>query len=195
MKRNIPIILAVLSVVFFIGLILKNEQHLKRSDSIFIRLAPVDPRSLIQGDYMVLNYDLSFAGLPVQNSQIDIPTSVTVIQNKPKLMAYVVLDDQRRVVKTSFDPRLLEMYPKSSHRLMLKNPDNRLNALYPASNSFLFAEGLAECYQAAQYAEFKVDEKGNAILASLRGEDLKDLACEDRKKWWRGNLPVLMHKD
>ena len=57
--------------------------------------------------------------------------------------------------------------------------------MYPASNSFLFAEGLAECYQAAQYAEFKVDEKGNPLLASLRGEDLKDLACEDRKKWWR----------
>lgn len=195
MKKNIPIILAVLSVVFFIGLILKNEQHLKHSDSIFIRLAPVDPRSLIQGDYMALNYDLSFAGLPVQNSQIDIPTSVTVIQNKPKLMAYLILDSQRRVVKTSFDPRLLEMYLKSSHRLVLKNPSNRLNALYPASNSFLFAEGLAECYQAAQYAEFKVDEKGNPLLASLRGEDLKDLACEDRKKWWRGNLPVLMHKD
>ncbi|RZG86179.1 GDYXXLXY protein [Acinetobacter sp. WCHAc060033] len=185
MKKNIPIVLAVLSVVFFIGLILKNEQHLRHSDSIFIRLAPVDPRSLIQGDYMVLNYDLSFAGLPVQNSQIDIPTSVTVIQNKPKLMAYVVLDDQRRVVKTGFDPRLLDMYPKFSHRIVLKNPDNRLNALYPASNSFLFAEGLAECYQAAQYAEFKVDEKGNPLLASLRGEDLKDLACEDRKKWWR----------
>lgn len=183
MKRNIPIILAVLSVVFFLGLILKNEQHLKHSDSIFIRLAPVDPRSLIQGDYMVLNYDLSFAELPVQNSQIDIPMSDTVIQNKSSIVAYVTLDSQRRVVKTSFDPRLLKMYPTSSHRLVLKNPDNRLDRLYPASNSYLFAEGLAECYQAAQYAEFKVDEKGNAILASLRGEDLQSLECEKSKKW------------
>lgn len=184
MKKIIPLVIAMLSIVFFIGLILKNEQNLKHSDSVYVRLAPVDPRSLIQGDYMVLNYDLSFWGLPEQNNQTDIPTSDIVIQNKPKFIAYVALDAQRRVVKTSFDPRLLEMYPTSSHRLMLKNPSNRLSALYPASNSFLFAEGLAECYQEAQYAEFKVDERGSAILASLRGEDLKDLACEKRKKWW-----------
>lgn len=184
MKKIIPLVIAMLSIVFFLGLILKNEQHLKQSDSIYIRLAPVDPRSLIQGDYMVLNYDLSFWGLPEQNYQTDIPTNDIVIKNKSSVIAYVALDDRRRVVKTSFDQRLLEKYPSSSHRIVLKNSDNRLDRLYPASNSFLFTEGLAECYQAAQYAEFKVDEKGNAILASLRGEDLKDLACEKRKKWW-----------
>ena len=110
----------------------------------------------------------------------------TVIKNKSSVVAYVALDAQRRVVKTSFDPRLLEMYPSTSHRIVLKNPDNRLDRLYPASNSFLFAEGLAECYEAAQYAEFKVDQQGNAILASLRGIDLNTLGCENHKKWWSG---------
>ncbi|MDV2470078.1 GDYXXLXY domain-containing protein [Acinetobacter chinensis] len=184
MKKNIPLVIAILSVVFFLGLILKNEQHLKHSDSIYIQLAPVDPRSLIQGDYMVLNYDLSFYDVAVQKGRPHIPMNATAIKNKSSVVAYVALDAQRRVVKTSLDPQLLEMYPSVSHRIVLKNPDNRLDRLYPASNSFLFAEGLAECYQAAQYAEFKVDEKGNAILASLRGEGLKDLACEKRKKWW-----------
>ncbi|AXY59439.1 GDYXXLXY domain-containing protein [Acinetobacter sp. WCHAc010052] len=195
MKKNIPLVIAILSVVFFLGLILKNEQHLKHSDSIYIQLAPVDPRSLIQGDYMVLNYDLSFYDVAVQKGDPHIPMNATAIKNKSSVVAYVALDAQRRVVKTSLDPRLLEMYPSASHRIVLKNPDNRLDRLYPASNSFLFAEGLAECYQAAQYAEFKVDERGNAILASLRGGDLKSLGCEKNKKWWNGNLPVLMHKD
>ena len=186
MKRIIPLVIAILSVAFFVGLILKNEQHLKQSDSIYIRLAPVDPRSLIQGDYMALNYDLGFSGLPEQNNQTDIPLNDTVIKNKSSVVAYVALDAHRRVVKTSFDPRLLEMYPSTSHRIVLKNPDNRLDRLYPASNSFLFAEGLAECYEAAQYAEFKVDQQGNAILASLRGGDLNTLGCENHKKWWSG---------
>lgn len=186
MKRIIPLVIAILSVAFFLGLILKNEQHLKQSDSIYIRLAPVDPRSMIQGDYMALNYDLGFWGLPEQNNQADIPLNDTVIKNKSSVVAYVALDAQRRVVKTSFDPRLLEMYPSTSHRIVLKNPDNRLDRLYPASNSFLFAEGLAKCYEAAQYAEFKVDQQGNAILASLRGRDLNTLGCENHKKWWSG---------
>ena len=59
MKRIIPLVIAILSVAFFVGFILKNEQHLTQSDSIYIRLAPVDPRSLIQGDYMALNYDIN----------------------------------------------------------------------------------------------------------------------------------------
>ena len=186
MKRIIPLAIAILSVAFFLGLILKNEQHLKQSESIYIRLAPVDPRSLIQGDYMALNYDLGFSGLPEQNNQTDIPLNDTVIKNKSSVVAYVALDAHRRVVKTSFEPRLLEMYPSTSHRIVLKNPDNHLDTLYPASNSFLFAEGLAECYEAAQYAEFKVDQQGNAILASLRGGDLNTLGCENHKKWWSG---------
>ncbi len=56
--------------------------------------------------------------------------------------------------------------------------------LYPASESFLFAEGLAECYQQAEYAEFKVDEQGNAILTALKGSQLQDLGCEKQMHWF-----------
>ncbi|MEG0132232.1 MAG: GDYXXLXY protein, partial [Acinetobacter sp.] len=64
-----------------------------------------------------------------------------------------------------------------------QNPNNRYTMLYPASKSFLFAEGLAECYQQAEYAEFKVDEQGNAILNALKGNQLQDLGCEKQVHW------------
>lgn len=195
MKKMIPLGLALFSVILFVGLIFKNEQHLKQSESIFIHLQPVDPRSLIQGDYMALNYQLNLTDLPKQGNRTYIPMNETVIQNKATILAYVELDAQHRVIKTSFDPRLLEMNPKTTHRIFLKNPTNRLDTLYPASRSFLFAEGLAECYQVAQYAEFKVDQQGHTILASLRGEHLQDLGCEKHKKWWSDDLPMRMHKD
>ncbi len=56
MKKIIPLCLALMSIVLFLGIIFKNEQHLKNSQSIYVRLQPVDPRSFIQGDYMALRY-------------------------------------------------------------------------------------------------------------------------------------------
>ena len=58
MKKYVPIILAFLCILMFLWIIVANEQHLKKSEAIYIKLQPVDPRSLIQGDYMQLNYEL-----------------------------------------------------------------------------------------------------------------------------------------
>ena len=173
-KKLMPLFLVVLSLIVFLVMIVKNEVHLQHSESIYVRLKPVDPRSLIQGDYMALSYQLYFSDVKELSNKED----VSFLQNKPKVLAYVELDAQRKVIKTSFNSKLIKSHPSVAHRLMLKNPSNRMDLLYPASNSFLFAEGLAECYQAAQYAEFKVNQQGEAILASLRGESLQDLDCE-----------------
>ncbi len=71
-------------------------------------------------------------------------------------------------------------------RLILQNPNNHYSELYPASRSFLFAEGLADCYQQAEYAQFKVDKQGNAILTALKGDQLQDLGCESKRDWLSG---------
>ena len=41
----------------------ENEWHLHHSKSIFIELKPVDPRSILQGDYMALAYELHLQSL------------------------------------------------------------------------------------------------------------------------------------
>ena len=196
MKKIIPLCLALLSIAVFLGLIFKNEWHLKHSQSIYVRLQPVDPRSILQGDYMRLNYQLYFAP---QNSILENTDQQNtnqqninqedhifsghyfdqIIQNKSSIVTYVELDPQRRVIHTSFEP----LQNVQIQRLVLQNPNNRYTMLYPASESFLFAEGLAECYQQAEYAEFKVDEQGNAILTALKGGQLQDLECEKQAHW------------
>ena len=50
MKKFLPLILAGFSILLFVGLILKHEHHLVNSQSIFVELAPFDPRSILQGD-------------------------------------------------------------------------------------------------------------------------------------------------
>ena len=194
MKKMIPLALALLSIAVCLGLIFKNEWHLNNSQTMYVRLQPVDPRSIIQGDYMALNYQLYFAPQHLSPESTNQANSNQedqifsghyfdeVIKNKSSVLTYVELDSQRRVIHSYFE------LPKNvrTARLILQNPNNRYNGLYPASRSFLFAEGLADCYQQAEYAEFKVDEQGNAILTALKGDQLQDLGCESKRDWLSG---------
>ncbi|NUF12412.1 GDYXXLXY domain-containing protein [Acinetobacter oleivorans] len=183
MKKYFSLILTLTTILIFVGLVAKNEWHLHHSKSIFIELRPVDPRSILQGDYMALAYELNLQSLKAlagsESEALD-----QVIFNHSSVPAKVILDSQNRVVRTILDNNNSFV----GQSLILKNPENRLQALYPASRSFLFAEGLAQCYQKAKYAEFKVNTKGEAILFDLRGEGLQPLNCKQQKNWWKGTI-------
>lgn len=183
MKKYFSLILTLVTLLIFVGLVAKNEWHLHHSKSIFIELRPVDPRSILQGDYMALAYELNLQSLKAlagsESEALD-----QIIFNHSSVPAKVILDSQNRVVRTILDSN----NSFAGQSLILKNPENRLQALYPASGSFLFAEGLAQCYQKAKYAEFKVNTKGEAILFDLRGEGLQPLNCKQQKNWWEGTI-------
>ena len=191
MKKMIPLWLAAFSIALFLIMIGRHEWHLTHSDSIYVKLKPVDPRSILQGDYMALNYQLYFAELSPAMELIEdhLPsdTAKAYFYNQPSILSYVQLDAQRRVIQTCFDPQLLNDYPGASAKLVLRNPHNTFEGLYPAARSFLFAEGLEPCYRNAQFAELKVRENGQPLLVNLVGENLKALNCEQQNDWWKGS--------
>ena len=198
MKKLFPLILAGFSILIFTGLILKHENHLANSQSIFVEIAPVDPRSILQGDYMILNYELYFEtgiddGAEASSEAVDDLQNWKIlalekhIQNKAHPLSFVLLDEQRRVIQTRFDDNFIKADSQISLRLVLKNPSNQLQNLYPAANSFMFAEGLEPCYSKAKYAEIKVKENGLALLVNLVDQNLKPLNCENSKKWGQGS--------
>ena len=188
-KPYLPVVLAICSILIFLALIFKHERHLQYSQSIFVKLAPVDPRSMLQGDYMALNYELYLDRIAEddQLSRVNNQDSFKIleeqIQDQAQIMSYVMLDSRQRVMHTSFDPQVLKDAPETTVKLLLKNPANQLNRLYPAANSFMFAEGLEPCYRHAKYAELKVNGKGQALLHSLTDQNLKPLHCEQQQKW------------
>lgn len=183
MRKFFPLYLALLSIVLFGGLIVKHERHLKSSQTIFVELAPVDPRAMLQGDYMALNYQLHFQAASAGNGTA---LPMQELNHRSQVMSYVQLDTQRRVIQTSFNPVVLNTQPQVSGRLILKNPRNTVDALYPAASSFMFAEGLEPCYGRARFAELKVKENGMALLANLVDRQLKPLNCKNQKNWWQG---------
>ena len=56
MHRNLSIFFGLLILVVINLLIIQKEDHLANGESVLLELAPVDPRSLMQGDYMSLEF-------------------------------------------------------------------------------------------------------------------------------------------
>lgn len=168
--KRMPVLLVILSIGLFNLLILSNENTLQRGQSVFVSLQPVDPRSLLQGDYMALRYEMHIRG-PIPDAK--------------RSKAYVKLNELNIVSETRFHvadradakewvPILLKRLPHSS-------------SFYPVTTSYLFAEGLADCYSHAKFAEFKVIDTGQAILYRLTDTQLKSLNCETQQRWQDGN--------
>ena len=58
MKKIFVVLNLLLLMIVFGYSVIKEEKNLKKA-TFYIKTVPVDPRSLIQGDYMVLNYDIA----------------------------------------------------------------------------------------------------------------------------------------
>lgn len=167
MMRHLPVYLAVLILMIFLVLIVHYEKHLADGKRIYVELSPVDPRSLIQGDYMRLDYQLHWS----TNSQKSPP-------HGGRQLAYVKTDSRNIVTKTSWQ--------KSDDSYALILHAGEFGDWRPAAESFLFSEGLGTCYQQAKFAELSVNSSGVAMLAALLGDDLRQLNCESKASWFRG---------
>lgn len=169
-KRFLPIILVVMSMVLFNIMIYHHERHIADGQSVFIDLMPADPRSLIQGDYMQLNYNLMF------DEESRQAWERSTIKEHPHIDAWVRLDNQNRLIQTTFSQK------EHAIPMILNNPSGFLSQVYPASQSFLFAEGLAACYDQARFAHFKINSSGRLILLELVDEHLQSLGCEEKAR-------------
>lgn len=135
---------------YFNWSVYEKEQTLKDGQSILLQLAPVDPRSLMQGDYMRLSY---------QESALDL------VQDQTATRGYAVLQiDSNHVgqivrLQRSIEPtnenELVMKYKIVNHRLLL------------GSESFFFEEGQGAIYEHAVYGGLKVDDKGVSLLIGL----------------------------
>ena len=155
-----------------------HKESIKRNgETIYLDLAPVDPRSLMQGDYMTLNFQLarqienSFAAPKTPNVA---GVSESVPNEKPRegetRMANIVLNE-KRVASFSQSPEAASQ--KLSYRI-------RKDRVWLGTNALFFEEGRAALYANARYGEFRLDQaSGEAVLVGLRDKDLKELHARE----------------
>jgi len=157
MYKKIALLVLVLILAIVNWSIYQKEEHLKNGKVVFLKLAPVDPRSLMQGDYMALRFDIA---RDIYNN----------IDDKNELTDGFVLVrlDERKVATFK---SLKNSSSLKSDELLLQYRIRNQTVKF-ATNAFFFQEGTASKYQKAKYGEFRVNGKGELLLVAMADENI-----------------------
>lgn len=151
MKRY-QVIIILLNLVLLLGFyhysVVDKEKTLTNGKLILLELAPVDPRSLMQGDYMRLNYAIA------SNERDSFPTKGYYVV---KLDSGLVAERVR--IQTSATPLAEGEYLIKYH---LSGWQHSLGA-----DDYFFQEGQADHFDHAKYGGLRIDHKGNSVLVGL----------------------------
>lgn len=128
--------------------IVQRERLVSSGRVVLLELAPVDPRSLMQGDYMALRF----------------ATADAVPQRAPDGAIVVAVDESGR----GRYARLADGAPLAADEVLMRYRVRNGRVKF-GTNAFFFQEGHAERYANARFGEFRVGPDGTAILTGLRG--------------------------
>lgn len=152
--RKYQWIIILVNLFILLGLfnssILNKETLLSNGELVLLELAPVDPRSLMQGDYMRLRYAIS------ENTNYD---------SIPKRGFCVVkLLDNGVAEKVRLQE---DRTPLNKNEYLIEYTSINWWEFNIGAESFFFQEGDAEKYEKAKYGGLKIDKDGNSLLIGL----------------------------
>jgi uncharacterized membrane-anchored protein len=132
--------------------IFAKERVKRDGEVIYLELGSLDPRSLMQGDYMALRFLLA--------GQVEAGRRATDDTVSLQL-------DAQRVA------HIAEPDSAGTLRMRYRMRDGRV---WLGTNAYFFEEGSAARFAPARYGKFRVDrETGEAVLAGLCDDQLHDL--------------------
>jgi len=147
--RAVILVAALIVLVFINGSIIGKERIKTHGQRMYLELGRVDPRSLMQGDYMALHFRIA------DSMSADWSGSAAL------------RIDERGVA--TLDPQPTKASPRIRYRI-------RNEAIWLGTNAYFFEEGSAERYADAQYGEFRLDrDTGEAVLVGLADANLRSL--------------------
>jgi uncharacterized membrane-anchored protein len=144
--------------------IVGKERVLADGETVLLELAPRDPRSLLQGDYIVLRYTLARQILAELSGDRFSRDGVAVVRlDSEGVGRFVRIDGDG--AQLGPDERLVR-FRKRGELLRL------------AGEAFFFEEGQQDLYAGARYGELRVDAGGEAVLVGVRDADRNRLGPE-----------------
>ena len=162
MRRFVLIAAAVAILALSSHAIFVKENLLAEGRVVLLDLAPVDPRSLMQGDYMALRFkvvDEAFGrwgrtpGREAEDGRI-------VVRVDARGVASFVRKDAGQ--------------PLAANEVLMRYRVRGGDVKF-ATNAFFFQEGHAQYYERARYGEFRLAADGELLLTAMRGEKLERL--------------------
>lgn len=151
------------------------EATVRGGQRLLLALAPRDPRSILQGDYMQLNYDVAqkisgfrpgiiarlFGARPTEGIDRDWGDA-----------GDLVLDRDARDVGTFARVDDGASLSGDQVRLHYRRRHGRVRI---GTDAFYFEEGTADRYERARFGELRVDDAGESVLIGLLDEHLAPL--------------------
>ena len=137
--------------------IYQRERLLTEGRVVLLRLAPVDPRSLMQGDYMRLNFEIAGQAFPPAGPAPRADGHIVVLLDSSGVGRFRRLGEARAPGEVALRYRIRDGRPSF------------------ATNAYFFEEGQSERYADAAFGEFRVGADGEMILTGLRGPRLEKL--------------------
>lgn len=160
--RKLATIAAGLAILVAVNwTIYARERLLAEGRVVLLELAPVDPRSLMQGDYMALRFkaaDDAFG--PLQRDAASDGRLILRLDERG-VGHYVRRDDG----SAPGEGEVALRYRVRAGRVKF------------ATNAFFFEEGTGARYERARYGEFRVAPSGELLLTGLRGAGLERLGA------------------
>ncbi|MFD2180053.1 GDYXXLXY domain-containing protein [Veronia pacifica] len=176
MRRWIAVAGLILSLAVVNFIIVSKEQLLLNGEEIYFALAPVDPRSLMQGDYMRLNYAIT--NDIYQAIKIREPQQPGMPKRDSDGVAVISVDKKNiaQFIRINDDSPLAANEWKITYRV-------RKNRLYFGVNSYFFQEGDAKIYEEARFAKYRVSKDSkNWLLASLHNQNLTLISGREKQQ-------------
>ncbi|TFZ00236.1 GDYXXLXY domain-containing protein [Ramlibacter humi] len=163
-RLGVPAALVAASAVITLGVanfaIWQKEDLIANGRRVYVALAPVDPRSLMQGDYMQLNWPL-----PRTDREPDNLATLRRPQLIARLDAQGIAQPLRVVTEAAAlaaDEMRIELTPRGGRWMLV-------------TDAWFFREGDADTFARARYGEFRVLPDGRALLVGLADEKLQRL--------------------
>ena len=139
-----------------------RERLLETGRVVLLELAPVDPRSLMQGDYMALRFRAADQGLGRGRGTTGADDG------------YIVVRVGEHAVGTFARREGGEPLAEGEVRLRYRLREGQVKF---ATNAYFFQEGTARKYASARYGEFRVAPNGDLLLTHLVGADFRRLGA------------------
>ncbi len=160
--RKIIVIISGVIILLTINITIYNrEQLLTKGRTIFLELAlPTNPRSIMLGENMSLRFE-------VLNDAFGADYKSNIAKDGRLVLA---LDKYGIATFRRFD----NGSPLGNQEVVIRYRV-RDGKPFIASNSFISRENAAKCYKSVSFGEFRLATNGDAILTSLRGENLEQL--------------------
>jgi uncharacterized membrane-anchored protein len=184
MKRIPELIISALIIgviVYVFQFSVSRDRLAVEGQEIFLELAPVDPLSLLQGQYMRVQFAVEREQLPLPD-EVNIEDKCAVLKiDERRIATFVGVEKNNELGpdEVLFRGHLRKTNDWERRSQQRTDPDKDFSGHYVKfeipQRTFLFKENTEDRYESAKYGVFRVGEGGDYMLMDLADENLQKL--------------------